>query len=281
MKRWINGEIALGFLVASFLWIAAVGWLTSYNPTQPEKEACYQAAAKTGHETSECKSFWERTTSDPVALFTLVLAFSTVGLWVATISLYFAGRSAVSETRRIGEAQVRAYVDIRAATVIFIQLTEGIVPLADVQPLVRVTAKNTGQSPARNFVWHPTVHYFSFSTPARNLYRRLGGNWREIAGIGIPVGEEHSGGALVTGMLLLRFLRESGPVVNALLLRVRIQFEYEDVFDRRVVDEAYFMGTAGRLPDIVQTDFGTTQWGCQLHRIDRPNDWPPEAEISG
>jgi hypothetical protein len=35
--------------------------------------------------------------------------------------------------------------------------------------------------------------------------------------------------------------------MNALLLRVRVQFEYEDVFNRRIVDEAFFMGTAARL----------------------------------
>jgi hypothetical protein len=95
------------------------------------------------------------------------------------------------------------------------------------------------------------------------------------------VGEEHSAGAMVTDMLLLRFLRENSPVMNALLLRVRVQFEYEDVFNRRIVDEAFFMGTATRIPNnqTTQTDFGTTQWASQLHRIDRPNDWPSDAEI--
>ena len=133
------------------------------------------------------------------------LVAANIALWLATwrsgVRQSHDTAAFIGETRRLGEAQVRAYVDIRAATVVFLQMTEGAVPLADVQPLVRITAKNTGQSPARNFVWHPTVHYCSFSTPIRNLYRRLGGNWREIAGIGIPVGEEHSGGAMVTNFM--------------------------------------------------------------------------------
>ena len=78
-------------MFATLFWISALGWLTSYAPTDPEKEACYQAAAKSGRSTDECKTFWEKATSDPVALFTLVLALSTLGLWGATIGLYRAG----------------------------------------------------------------------------------------------------------------------------------------------------------------------------------------------
>jgi hypothetical protein len=91
LKRLSNGEFALAMLVASLFWIFVLVWATSYSPTDPEKEACYQAAAKSGRSTEECKSFWEKTTSDPVAMFTLVLAVSTIGLWSATIGLYFAG----------------------------------------------------------------------------------------------------------------------------------------------------------------------------------------------
>jgi hypothetical protein len=54
-------------------------------PRSGKEKACYQAAAKTGHNTEQCKTLWERTTTDPVALFTLVLSIATVGLWVATL----------------------------------------------------------------------------------------------------------------------------------------------------------------------------------------------------
>jgi hypothetical protein len=212
-----------------------------------------------------------------VGSFTGLLFFATWLLWLKTRDLAEVGE-------RIGQAQVRAYVDISSANIIFLQIAGGVALGEDSQPLVRITAKNTGQSPARNFIWHPTIQYGSFSEPMRSRYRHLGGNWREITGIGIPAsGGEHTAGAMVTGMLLLRFLRESSLITNAVLLRARIQFEYEDVFERRIVDEAYFMGTAARIPNnqTVQTDFGMTQWGGQLHRIDRPNDWPPDTEIGG
>jgi hypothetical protein len=113
MLKYLRSEIVLGALLATIFWTAVLGWQASYAPTEIEKQQCYETAQKSGHKTDECKTFWERTTTDPVALFTLVLACTTLGLWTATIGLYFAGRNAVSETRRIGEAQVRAYVHIK------------------------------------------------------------------------------------------------------------------------------------------------------------------------
>jgi hypothetical protein len=88
LNKLINGEIALGFYLATIFWIAVLGWVTSYISTTQDKEACYQSAAKTGHDTSECKTFWEQTSSEPVAFFTLVLAFANIGMWIATIGLY-------------------------------------------------------------------------------------------------------------------------------------------------------------------------------------------------
>ena len=81
----INGEIAFGFFCSALFWLAVLGWATSYAPDPEKEKACYQAAAKTGHNTEQCKTLWERTTTDPVALFTLVLSIATVGLWVATL----------------------------------------------------------------------------------------------------------------------------------------------------------------------------------------------------
>jgi len=104
LKRLTNGEFALAVLVASLFWIAVLVWATSYAPTDPEKKACYQAAEKFGRSTEECKSFWEKTTSDPVAMFTLVLAFSTVGLWTATIGLYLAGERQLAHAQSESEA---------------------------------------------------------------------------------------------------------------------------------------------------------------------------------
>src|SRR5579859_3381229 len=104
LKRLTNGEFVLAMLVASLFWIAVLVWVTSYSPRDPDKKACYQAAEKSGRSTEECKTFWERTTSDPVAMFTLVLAISTVGLWSATILLYFASENQLAHAR--SEAEV-------------------------------------------------------------------------------------------------------------------------------------------------------------------------------
>jgi hypothetical protein len=108
--RNLHPEIALGFAFATLFWIVVLAWATSYAPTNPEKEACYQAAAKSGRDTHECESFWEKTTSDPVAMFTLVLALSTIGLWMATIGLYKSGQNQLRLTREAEKRELRAYI---------------------------------------------------------------------------------------------------------------------------------------------------------------------------
>jgi len=92
MLKYRNAELVLGALFATVLWTGILGWQASYAPTEREKQECYESAKKTSHKTEDCKTFWERTTSDPVAVFTLVLACSTIGLGVATLFLYLAGR---------------------------------------------------------------------------------------------------------------------------------------------------------------------------------------------
>jgi hypothetical protein len=84
---------------------------------------------------------------------------------------------------------------------------------------------------------------------------------------------------MVTGMLLLRFLEESHADMNTVLLRLRIQFEFEDVFGGRIVDDAYFSGFLICRPDkVIQTDFGSTEWSGRLTRMNRPRDWPQDRQ---
>jgi hypothetical protein len=103
LKRLTNGEFVLAMVVASIFWIAVLVWATSYVPTDPEKAACYHSAEKSGRSTEECKSFWEKTTSDPVAMFTLVLAVSTIGLWSATIFLYRTGEKQIGISSQVAD----------------------------------------------------------------------------------------------------------------------------------------------------------------------------------
>jgi len=99
LKFFQRSEIALGFLLSALFWIPVLGWQASYSPAERQKEECYEAAKKNGYKQDECKSFWEKVTSDPIALFNLILAFSTVGLWVATISLRRAGNNQIRLAR--------------------------------------------------------------------------------------------------------------------------------------------------------------------------------------
>jgi hypothetical protein len=91
MPRRTNPEILLGLLLASLFWIVVLGWQASYFPRSQQANDCYETAKKAGTKTDDCKGFWERTTSDPTAAFTLgififniVLRLSTVALWQVT-----------------------------------------------------------------------------------------------------------------------------------------------------------------------------------------------------
>ena len=113
MKPLTNGEFALAVLVTSLFWILVIALNASH-----------------------AASFWTKTTDDPVAMFTLVLAVSTIGLWVATLWLYLGGE-------KHSERQLRAYI---VATV-----------QADIQnfnaaarPLVILGFVNAGQTPAHD-----------------------------------------------------------------------------------------------------------------------------------
>jgi hypothetical protein len=102
--KTLNPQIAIGFLTATVFWIGVLGWQASYAPTEIEKQKCYDAAHKSGHKSEECKTFWDKATTDPVAFFTLVLAVSTIGLWGATIFLYRAGEKQIAVAGRAADA---------------------------------------------------------------------------------------------------------------------------------------------------------------------------------
>jgi hypothetical protein len=168
LKRLTNGEFVLAILGASLFWIAVLGWTTSYAPTDPQKDACYQSVAKSGHNVDECKSFWEKATSDPVAAFTCVLAISTVGLWIATIGLFFAGERQLKHMKMSGEQQLRAYIGIESCKVITRDWGNTFT--------VEVRIKNTGATPARDLHHHIAADIFTpfgerieFTPPGRNM----------------------------------------------------------------------------------------------------------------
>jgi hypothetical protein len=91
MGKWLRGELGLGFGLASILWIIILGWQAAYAPTEFEKEECQKAAYASGHKSEDCKTLWEKTTSDPVAFFTFWLSIFTAVLGGSTIALWLAG----------------------------------------------------------------------------------------------------------------------------------------------------------------------------------------------
>jgi hypothetical protein len=285
--RFRPHELFLGvFLTVA---VFAIGFVSSPIP-QPKAQQ-EQKTAKSSEEISPKSSADERVADYTLAVawLTGVLAFSTIGLWVVT---WRSGNrqskdmeAAVIETRRIGEAQTRAYVDIREASVTFIGIP-GLLNVGskEAQPVIQVTAKNTGQSPARNFVWNPTVRYLAFVDPFGNPTKRtmaLGGNWRDILGVGISVGHDHTDRAMVTDMLLLKFLRESRSETNKyMLMQLRIQFEFTDVFDNRIVEEAFFsssiISASHDASDPIPPNLGDGEWEgrtFQLRRLHKTSDW--------
>jgi hypothetical protein len=107
MLKWVDPKIAIGFLTATLFWICALGWQSSYAPTEQQKQECYETAKRTGRQSEECKSVWERTTSDPIALygfgtfiFTAVVGVSTVFLWFATSGTAAIANRALMATHR-------------------------------------------------------------------------------------------------------------------------------------------------------------------------------------
>jgi hypothetical protein len=138
MRKSLNAEIAIGFLVASVFWIGVVAWQSSYSPNENEKHQCEESARKSGQKSEECKTIWERTTTDPVAFFTFWLVISTVGLWVATgVGIFFQ----IKDTRVLQ----RAYISVKPRGVkVFVT---GDAYSCD------VSFDNVGNLPARKVEW--------------------------------------------------------------------------------------------------------------------------------
>jgi hypothetical protein len=144
LKIFRRSEIALGFLLGALFWIPVLGWQASYLPTERQKEECYEAAKKAGNEQDECKSFWEKVTSDPIAMFNLILAFSTVGLWVATISMSRAGNNQIKLAREEFIATHRPKIRIHAVEIKHREVDDKVFIGAS------ILAFNVGESVAKN-----------------------------------------------------------------------------------------------------------------------------------
>lgn len=169
--------------MASAFWIAVLVWATSYSPTKEEEQACYDAAKKSGRQTEECKTFWERTTSDPIATFTFVLAISTVGLWVATGALYLTGEKQIGVAKQSADA---AQASAKIARDALIATERAFVFLDELFAEWSIRPRGGQQHEFTRLIYKPRWRN-SGSTPTKNM--ALATNWASLedvseAGIG-------------------------------------------------------------------------------------------------
>jgi len=106
-----------------------------------------------------------------------LLSIVTLMLWWATVRLVKESRrtaeESIKETRRIGEAQTRAYVNVKSVSISF----------EDRDPVFRWIAVNSGQSPAQNFIWNVSLRYHGHP-PGNNQ------KWLKGRGFSIPASGE-------------------------------------------------------------------------------------------
>jgi hypothetical protein len=169
-----------------------------------------------------------------------------------------------SEQREIGEAQVRAYVSIKAATIEFM--------LDAIHPCVRFIAYNSGQSPARNFIWNITLQYAG--APA-NRESMLNEKWLEGTGIDIPAASDApKDGALIPDMSVKQYIEGVAPGTLVAVIRARIDFRFTDVFDKDWFGETFFAGTMRRVRVSQEAlKRGVIPWTSQIFPIAKPRDW--------
>jgi hypothetical protein len=284
-------EIALGAMLATAIWVVVL--LFALDPST------YHQICETdqyGHERCAPHNllyvgFWyfsyiinagtiTALATGFIAWFTLTLKRSTDRLWDAgerqlqVISDNADQQSrdmaaSVAETRRIGEAQVRAYVSIKTAVIAYMGEWQ--------HPVVGFVALNTGQSPAKNLVWNIAVQYAS-GGQKRTVGVRP--NWaNEEIGFDIPAATESVLQRVGIANISLKAFRDNPggaamPHPRIVIVRVKVDFRYTDVFERDWFGEAYFHGIGP--PPVGPTapmDFPKIEQMTPLGPTSKPNDW--------
>ncbi|MEI9914658.1 MAG: hypothetical protein WDN29_01260 [Methylovirgula sp.] len=222
-------------------------------------------SAEKNQDRQEEEPFWVRVVSDPVSFLTFWVAafngglvFVTWRLVTSTNMLWDAGEKQRKSSERIGEAQVRAYVYVKTCTVNFIRFGATV-------PQVIFAASNSGQSPARNFLWNITLQY-----PARGIDRQVvfNPNWMEQIGYDIPANNSISESAIVQDMATEQRI-PPGTVIT--VIRAKIEYRFTDVFDRDWFGAAYFAGTM-RLTQTSEMP-PAAEWQSVLSQMPKPRDW--------
>jgi hypothetical protein len=240
-------------------------------------------------------SWLERHDKSVIGAFTIVLAISTIGLWLATNKLWAAGErqirlsqyatgisaSAIGVTREIGEAQVRAYVRIKQAEIYFLG--------DDGLPMIEITAVNSGQSPALDFTWAPQIFYLSDEREEK--VKEPHEEWAEQPGIDIHSASETTATYIVDDFVLTQQISVDGVTPDKIAVSVTIHYAWTDVFENSFTDVASFAGMAV-VGDAKENrrrihPLNTSAWFCRLDAIAKGQSWsgiavqaPPEQETS-
>lgn len=200
------------------------------------------------------------------AIATAFIAWFTLSLRQATDRLSQDSTRSAIEQRRIGEAQVRAYVSIKEARIDFHS--------AYAHPIVGFVATNSGQSPARNFVWNIDIQYVGEGINRTVSFNR---KWLEGRGLDIPAGKDaDQERAHIADMSAKSFVQSVSPNAQSCLVRVRIDFRYTDVFDQDWFGETYLAAVMAKIAESSDTSsFGEqSHWRAgNLTEMPKPKDW--------
>ncbi len=131
--------------------LAMVIVAVTFGIAQPQNKGEDQTAARAPREQPKREPFWIRTFDDPIAFFTLVLAVSTIGLWIVT------WRSGIKQGRQTRQSLAIAkrsadIADLSARGAI--QALE--VPLLRIFPpeLIGISKPRTDGAPPRRRVYY-------------------------------------------------------------------------------------------------------------------------------
>lgn len=196
-----------------------------------------------------------------------------IGVGGAELILTFAGVVLVfrnlRETRRIGEAQVRAYLNVKNAKLSFYGL-HGI-------PRLTIEVANTGQSQGANIRWRPRIKaYFGSGMPVQDINHPI--NWMQRSGIDVSANSAVALPDVIFPQLPFcdyaeRFSRVGyRDVPRSVLLQVHIEFRWKDVFNNELADEVFF---AGEVTEIIDSaDLAPFErWTGDLAIAAQPPDW--------
>lgn len=153
LARTSKTAIVVVFLGLHALAASAVALDTGPGPQRIEQETGPEPG-QIGEKSQHPKSFWQRTTDDPVALFTMgilvfngLLTYATYRLVVSTNRLWEAGERQLKFAR----TSVEAAIGLETPKVVLASIDlegSGCMDVLLEQPCVRVDVKNHGRTPA-------------------------------------------------------------------------------------------------------------------------------------